>query len=45
MIIFFLFLVGIHATESKINYDACKKEEFKPQVCERYKSLIPPSKR
>ena len=43
MFILFLFLVGVHALDSKVDYDACKKEEFKPSVCERYKSLIPPS--
>ena len=45
MLLFFFFMVGIMGAESKINYDACKKEEFKPQVCERYKSLIPPAKK
>jgi hypothetical protein len=45
VIILMLMLFGIVGTETKLNYEACKKEEFKPAVCERYKSLIPPAKK
>jgi hypothetical protein len=45
MLVLWIFLVAIHGVETKINYDACKKEEFKPKVCERYKKLLPPDER
>lgn len=45
MLIVFLALCSVWGLDAKVNYDACKKEEFKPQVCERYKSLIPPARK
>lgn len=43
--VFWAFGVGIFSVETKMNYDACKAEEFKPKVCERYKKLRNPSER
>jgi hypothetical protein len=43
-IIFFLMGVGVFSAEVSQVYEGCKKEDFKPAVCEKYKSLIPPKK-
>jgi hypothetical protein len=44
-IIFFMILTGIIGQKEHDNYKDCKAEEFKPNVCEKYKSLRPPSER
>jgi hypothetical protein len=36
---FWILMNVVFVGEAKINYDACKKEDFKPKVCERYKTL------